>query len=72
MKVIILFIFILFSNTTIAKQEKVQDAFSNFFSHLGDNLCRLKAYEIAVNKYGNLPAEKIKAWENYVLATIVK
>ncbi|MGI9215282.1 MAG: tetratricopeptide repeat protein, partial [Gammaproteobacteria bacterium] len=65
MKIIILFIFILFSNTTIAKQEKIQDAFATFFSHLGDNLCRLKAYEIALNKYGNSPAEKIKAWEYY-------
>ncbi len=65
MKILLLFIFLLFHNCTIAQKEIVQDAFSTFFPYLGNSLCRLKAYEVAINKYGNLPEEKINAWKNY-------
>lgn len=65
MKIILLFLIILFQNLALAKKHLVWRAFDHFYPHLGNTICRLKAYEVSVNKHGTTSEEKIAYWKNY-------
>lgn len=68
MKIILLFVCILFNDLSIAKKEVIHEVFPTFFPHLGDSICRIDGYKIRMKNVSlteKAIEEKEKLWKNY-------